>query len=407
MVGRDPGEPHRVATTLELLFDLTFVVAISLCGSQLAHAIAAGHGIVGSLGFAFGMFGILWAWMNYTWFASAFDTDDWAVRIATLVQMVGVLVLGLGQAPFFASLEHGHADNRVLIAGYVVMRVSMVYLWMRVSRESPEYAIKGHAYAKWIVAVQLFWVGLGIAPLTLPWAIAGGLVAMVLDFLGLYWVQSRVGGPNTPWHPHHIAERYSLLVIIALGEVILGTTTAVGALVDRQGWSIDAGVVAVAGIALAVALWWTYFAVPWASLLAAAPTKAFGFGYGHMPFYAFVGAIGAGLHVTAYVIEGESEVGTLGAVLSVAVPVALAMIFIFRFASYLLPGGPAFHSGLVTVIVLVLVGAVALAAAGGPISWCLGLVVVAPWLAVFVFEVRGHRQIARRLDEHGITTAHD
>ena len=39
--------------------------------------------------------------------------------------------------------------------------------------------------------------------------------------------------------------------------------------------------------------------------------------------------------------------------------------------------------------------------------WCLGLAVVAPWLAVFVFEVRGHRQIARRLDEHGITTAHD
>ena len=98
--------------------------------------------------------------------------------------------------------------------------------------------------------------------------------------------------------------------------------------------------------------------------------------------------------------------GTLGAVLAVAIPLALAIIFIFRFASYLLPGGPAFHTGLVTVIVLVLAGAVALAAAGVPIAWCLGVVVVAPWIAVAVFEVRGHRQIARRLDEHGISPHH-
>jgi low temperature requirement protein LtrA len=136
MLGRDPGESHRASTTLELLFDLTFVVAISLCGAQLAHAVAAGHTAVGIGGFAFAMFSILWAWMNYTWFVSAFDTDDWAMRLATLVQMVGVLVLGQGQAPLFASLEHGGADNRVIIAGYVIMRISMVALWLRVAREA-------------------------------------------------------------------------------------------------------------------------------------------------------------------------------------------------------------------------------------------------------------------------------
>ena len=108
MRGRSPDEPHRASTPLELTFDLTFVVAISLCAAQLAHALAAGHVGVGILGFSFGMLGILWAWMGYTWFASAFDTDDWAMRLATLVHMVGVLVLGLGQAPLFASIEHDH-----------------------------------------------------------------------------------------------------------------------------------------------------------------------------------------------------------------------------------------------------------------------------------------------------------
>ena len=43
MAGRDPHEAHRVATPLELLFDLTFVTAFSLASSQLAHALAEGH----------------------------------------------------------------------------------------------------------------------------------------------------------------------------------------------------------------------------------------------------------------------------------------------------------------------------------------------------------------------------
>ena len=43
MTGRDPHEPHRSATPLELLFDLTFVVAFAVAGSEFAHMLAAGH----------------------------------------------------------------------------------------------------------------------------------------------------------------------------------------------------------------------------------------------------------------------------------------------------------------------------------------------------------------------------
>lgn len=40
MTGRDPGQGHRAATPLELLFDLTFVVAFGLAADQFAHIIA-------------------------------------------------------------------------------------------------------------------------------------------------------------------------------------------------------------------------------------------------------------------------------------------------------------------------------------------------------------------------------
>ena len=90
MSGRNPGETHRSATPLELLFDLAFVVAFGQAADQLAHAIAEDHLAVGLGGFAFAMFAICWAWINFSWFASAFDTDDWFYRITTFVQMIGV-----------------------------------------------------------------------------------------------------------------------------------------------------------------------------------------------------------------------------------------------------------------------------------------------------------------------------
>jgi low temperature requirement protein LtrA len=127
MTGRDTEEQHRVATPLELLFDLTFVVALSFAGNELAHSVSAGHLGVGLTGFGFAMFAVCWTWINFTWFASAFDTDDWVFRLATMVQMLGVLILALGIGPMFASLDHGeHVDNSVIVLGHVVMRVAMV-----------------------------------------------------------------------------------------------------------------------------------------------------------------------------------------------------------------------------------------------------------------------------------------
>ncbi|MEO8262720.1 MAG: low temperature requirement protein A, partial [Pseudolysinimonas sp.] len=75
MRGRDEAEDHRASTPLELLFDLVFVVAVASLVLQLAHGFVEGH--LDDVGpFMFVFFAIWWAWMNFTWFASAYDTDD-------------------------------------------------------------------------------------------------------------------------------------------------------------------------------------------------------------------------------------------------------------------------------------------------------------------------------------------
>ena len=94
MTPRDTEEEHRTATPLELFFDLTFVVAVAQAGASVHHGFVtgdAGHALVV---FPLVFFAIWWAWMNFTWFASAYDTDDVPYRIAVFVVMTGVLILG-------------------------------------------------------------------------------------------------------------------------------------------------------------------------------------------------------------------------------------------------------------------------------------------------------------------------
>src|SRR5258705_13370071 len=132
MRGRDPHEAYRVATPLELLFDLTFVTSFGLASAEFAHALALGQYGSALLGFGFASFAICWAWINFSWFASAFDTDDWVFRLVTMVQMIGVLVLAIWLPRMFASIERsGHLDNSIMVLGYVIMRVALVFQWLR------------------------------------------------------------------------------------------------------------------------------------------------------------------------------------------------------------------------------------------------------------------------------------
>jgi low temperature requirement protein LtrA len=74
MGGRDPHEAHRAATPLELLFDLTFATSFGLAASEVASVLAQGHFLAGLVGFGFASFAICWAWINFSWFSSAYDT---------------------------------------------------------------------------------------------------------------------------------------------------------------------------------------------------------------------------------------------------------------------------------------------------------------------------------------------
>jgi low temperature requirement protein LtrA len=393
MSGRDPLEPNRASTPLELLFDLAFVVAFGQAADQFAHLLGEGHVVAGLGAFSFAMFAACWAWINFSWFASAYDTDDWFYRATTMVQMVGVIVFALGIPAFFSSVDSGQAANiGVMVAGYVVMRIALVVQWCRVAVQDPSHRRAAIAYGIAVSVAQVGWVVLAFAHLPLAAFFFVAPLLFLVELGGPAIVETRLEG--TPWHPHHIAERYGLLTIIALGEVLFGTVASVAALVSAQGWSGEAVIVVVAGTGLVFGLWWTYFILPAGPILARYRGRAVVWGYSHVIIYTAVAATGAGLHVAAFVIQGTSELGTLGATLAVAIPVLVFSIVLFLLYTYLVHQGDAFHILLFAGTVVLLAAAVVVAVVGGSIGTCLILITLSPLVVVVGFETIGHRHEA-------------
>ena len=398
MVSRDPHEQNRTATTLELLYDLTVVVAFSASAEQLAHLLAEGHLVAGLLTFGFAMFAVIWAWISYSWFMSAYDTDDWFVRIATLVQMLGVCLLTIGIAPLAHGLDtDGHLDNKVMVGGYVVMRLAMVALWLRAAKSDPARRRRALSYAVSLLVAQAGWVLLAFLPLPVVATSGVVLVLYAIELSGPYLSERTKGG--SAWHPHHIAERYGALVIIALGEVILGTVEAVETLVGESGWTVDAAVLLAAGIALAFTLWWVYFTIPFGDILHASRSGSFLWGYAHIVLFASIAAVGAGLHLVALTFAHQSVLSSVGVIATVVVPLALLIGVFIGMTLRILPSGHPLHAWLGVGTVVILALAAGLAAWGAPVPVCLVVAVLAPVAWVVAYEIVGHQHVAEALSE--------
>ncbi|MGW5770077.1 low temperature requirement protein A [Streptomyces longwoodensis] len=319
LVARGRGEAHRVASPLELFFDLCFVVAIAQAGVALVHAVAEGHAGQGVLDYAMVFFAIWWAWMNFTWFASAYDNDDVLYRVVTLVQIAGVLVLAAGVSRAF-----GEHDFVVVWLGYLIMRLALAAQWLRAARTA-EGAERTTAlrYASGVLLCMVGWLGLVVLPEPArPWV----FLVMVVAELSVPMFAER--DFMTSWHPHHIAERYGLFTIIVLGETIAAATVAVKSAVDEHDALGELVPIAVGGLLIVFAAWWIYFVVPIHGHLRSS-AQAFLWGYGHYLIFASAAAIGAGLEVAVEQAVGTAHVSTTTASAAVTVPTALFLVTVW------------------------------------------------------------------------------
>jgi low temperature requirement protein LtrA len=230
----------EVVKPLELFFDLVFVLGFTQC-TALMEAQPTWEG-VGRAMLALAV--LWWAWVGYAWLTSVIEPEEGAVRIVMFVAMAGLLIVAL-------CLPDAFGDRALLFAvAYGVVRAAHIALFLIASRDDPALrrSVVGLAFSS-ATAIGLLigasFLG-GLAQVGL-WAIA----------IAIDWGLPSVFGTRG-WKlvPGHFAERHSLVIILALGESIVAL--GVGSQVDLTAGVITA---AVLGVALAAALWWTYFDV--------------------------------------------------------------------------------------------------------------------------------------------------
>ncbi|WP_285487761.1 low temperature requirement protein A [Amycolatopsis taiwanensis] len=365
MRGRDPSEAHRVSTPLELLFDLCFVVAVAQAAGQWHHALADGRVLAGLVGYASVFFAIWWAWMNFTWFASAYDTDDVPYRLLTLVQMGGVLVLAAGVPAAFS-----HGDFTIVVVGYVIMRLALVSQWLRAAIEHVEGRPTALRYAAGITVVQFGWIARLWAPGV--WAYVTFLVLVAAELAVPLWAEYR--GHPTSWHPGHITDRYGAFTIIVLGEVVLATFTGVQDALSEPGETPSVLITAAGGLLLVFAVWWIYLTGAEARLVGL--RTALLWGYGHYVVFAAVAALGAGLGAAIDTLGHHSRLDIRVAALAVAVPLVVSLV-VFAGLHRVAGTGAVGHPLLVVAGVVIVLGI----AVGAP-GLGLGLAVLTMGLAV-------------------------
>lgn len=318
LLPRSTNEEHRAATPLELMFDLAAVIAIAAAVAGLHHAFAVGHFTDGIVGFFFSFFMIWIAWLNYTWFASAYDDGSFLFRVLSMGIMFGALVLAAGIPSIFAG-----GNAYVSVTGFIIMRLCLVALWLAAARGDPEHSHVARRYALGLTFVQIYWtiavfaVPLGSSP-TMPLFMLGVLIELAIPAFA-------ENASSTPWHKHHIVERHSLLNIIVLGECFLAIVMALQASTGHGHLSWDLVEIGVLATIITFILWGLYFSEQ-EHLNSVEKKHTMIWGYGHFALFAAGAATGGGFAVMVEMATHHSNIGEKAGALSVAVPVAIYVL---------------------------------------------------------------------------------
>lgn len=323
---RDPEEAHRAATPLELLFDLIFVVAIATAGQQLHHAMIEGHLWHALPTYCMVFFALWWAWMNFTWFASAYDNDDTLYRCLTFVQIAGSLVMAAGIPAVFQ--QH---NFDVIIIGYVIMRLALVTQWIRVAKHDPERKVTAYRYAIGIVLVQLGWLIGNFSSIHMTtWLF---LILVFFELAVPFYAEKHAA---TPWHPHHIVERYGLLTIIVLGESIIGSFAATQEAFSNRVINYQEVFLIIGGLLMMFAMWWVYFDRSHHHHQRRG-VQPFLWGYGHFFIFISIAVLGAALAAAVDVSTQHAHISSqmMGLIIATSLAVYSTYIWLFYEAFYL------------------------------------------------------------------------
>ena len=263
-----PSDEARHATWLELFFDLVFVLALAAVQSRLTDEVPGAGDILRTAG----LFVVVWwAWVGQAFYDTRFDPDDFPHRVSVLIGMLGAgtMAVGVRDAP----------DTLLLPIGYLVVRATLLALYLRVRGTSPTARRLTGVYLSGFGAGSLIWAASLAVPghlRPLLWTV-GLVIELMTPWLGRRWLKQH------PVHPLHLPERVGQFTIILLG---VSLSDLIGAVPTRP--SVAVSVTAIMAFVIPASVWWVY--TTFVELGLTTPRLRAGLGYA-----AVHGVIGAAL----------------------------------------------------------------------------------------------------------------
>jgi low temperature requirement protein LtrA len=316
-----------------------------------------------------------WAWAGFTFYATRFDTDDLVYRLLTLLGMFAVA----GLASTIPDALHGGQNS--FVVAYVSVRLILLVLYVRVYRDL-EIA---RPVAGWFI----FMFGLAVVDwlislaVPVPWKYLFWALALALEHAAPIRAWRLLRG--VPVHPRHIPERFGLLIIIVLGEAVIGVVLGTAEVT----WTLLSGTVAFGGFLAGAAIWWLYFDFLDATAVVTRNVRSgMTFVYAHYFVASGIAALGVGVKLAILSVEPGPRYDEIGWIAAAGTALCMAGLAAIQIAT---PPGLVDVDVVLRLVTAGVAGALAaLSAVVSPvvILWLLAVVLVAQ----VVLELAGHER---------------
>ena len=198
-----------------------------------------------------------------------------------------------------------HGGQNSFVVAYVCVRAILLVLYIRVYR-SLELA---RPVAGWFI----FMFGLAVVDwsislaLPVPWKYVLWGIALFLEHVAPIRAWRLLRG--VPVDPRHIPERFGLLVIIVLGEGVIGVVLGTA----EVSWTVRSGAIAFAGFLTGAAIWWLYFDfLDAASVVTRNVRSGITYVYAHYFVTAGIAALGVGVKLAIFSVEPGTRYDHIG-----------------------------------------------------------------------------------------------
>ncbi|MET7806577.1 low temperature requirement protein A [Micromonospora chersina] len=251
----EPLTKQSGVTPKELFFDLVYVYAFLQVAAMIADD-PTWRGVVRGLL----VLSVLWvAWCAYTWLGIAVRSEHPVVRLVLLLVVALTALITLASPEAFSVDGSGLPGPLVFVTCYALIRLLFLgAFWFTVRQDPTQRAAVLRSAAPTLLALAILLAAalvpqpVGDFRMLTPVRAGLWIVAVAVDLVG-----NRLTGArhSWTWSAEHWADRYSLVIIIALGQAVISMGTAV----VYTPMSARIIVAASMGTALLAALWWIYF----------------------------------------------------------------------------------------------------------------------------------------------------